>query len=218
MQTKEQRITTIFFDIGNVLVAWDWTHCHAELARLSGKSVSELEEVFWGAGEGDPAGVEHLYGTGLVTTDEFVELVRKRVASCLAREHFERLWNGIFTPIRPMLELVERLKRAGLRLIIISNTNELHFTYEYGAFPALSRFDDFVLSYEIGACKPDDRIWRAALAKAATPSEACLFVDDYPVNVEAFYTRFGVKGFVYEQENHAALEAFLRDHGVVRDQ
>ncbi|MDP3963083.1 MAG: HAD family phosphatase [bacterium] len=207
------KIKTIFFDIGNVLVAWDWTGCYAALARMSGKTIAELERIFWGNGEGDPEGIEHQYGRGLVTTDEFLRLMRERIPHGMTREQTERLWNGIFTPIPPMLALVERLKHAGLRLVIISNTNEMHLRHLRNVTPELARFDDVVLSYEVGALKPDDRIWEAALSTAAASPEECLFVDDYAANIEAFQQRFGVRGFVFAQDRFGAFAKFLKNHG-----
>ena len=151
---------------------------------------------------------------GLVTTDQFIRLMQERVTPHSTSKDLERLWNGIFTPIPQMLALVGKLKRAGYRLVIISNTNEMHATYLKSVTPALAHFDDLVLSYEVGALKPADEIWQAAMQKAAASPQECLFVDDYAANIDAFKKHFSVSGFVFTPDRFGVFAKFLRTHGV----
>ncbi len=49
----------------------------------------------------------------------------------------------------------------------------------------LRQFHDYVLSYQVGAAKPEAKIYREAIARAQCSPEECLFIDDLAVNVEA---------------------------------
>ena len=63
----------------------------------------------------------------------------------------------IFTPNTELWPILEKLKAEGSRLVLISNTNECHFDYALSHFAVLKLFDHFILSYEVGACKPSPR-------------------------------------------------------------
>jgi putative hydrolase of the HAD superfamily len=81
------------------------------------------------------------------------------------------------------------------RLVLLSNTNELHATHFRAQFAAtLDHFDALVLSHEVGARKPDPRIYAACQAGHAAGEY--LFLDDLPTNVEAARA-LGWKGIVY---------------------
>jgi len=45
-------------------------------------------------------------------------------------------------------------------------------------------FDAQVFSYQVGALKPDPRMYRAILAALDVPPEESLFIDDAPANVQ----------------------------------
>jgi putative hydrolase of the HAD superfamily len=70
-------------------------------------------------------------------------------------------------------------------LLALSNTNSIHFAMLKDAYPLLRHFHDFVLSYEVGAAKPDAKIYREAIARAQCRPEECFFTDDMAVNIEA---------------------------------
>jgi putative hydrolase of the HAD superfamily len=52
-------------------------------------------------------------------------------------------------------------------------------------YPLLGHFDDFVLSYEVGALKPDAKIYQEAIQRSGCLPGECFFTDDIAINVEA---------------------------------
>ncbi len=70
-------------------------------------------------------------------------------------------------------------------MLALSNTNPIHFAMVKEAYPLLRQFHDFVLSYEVGAAKPEAKIYREAIVRARCNPEECFFIDDLAVNVEA---------------------------------
>lgn len=88
--------------------------------------------------------------------------------------------------IRPeAVDAVERVRRAGLRLAILSN--ELDLFYGEGLrsrLPLLERFECIVDATHTGVLKPDPRAYHDCLQRLGLPASACVFVDDQPRNVE----------------------------------
>ena len=69
--------------------------------------------------------------------------------------------------------------------LLTMNTNPIHFAMLKEAYPLLAHFDDFVLSYEVRAAKPEAKIYHDAMARVQCKPEACFFTDDLAVNVTA---------------------------------
>jgi len=92
--------------------------------------------------------------------------------------------------------VIDRLKRAGLRLIVVSNTCPPHVEWIGRKWDLLERFDALVFSYEVGAMKPGPEIYRAAIEVSGCEPAECFFVDDLPENVEAARA-LGLAGTVF---------------------
>ena len=60
----------------------------------------------------------------------------------------------------------------------------IHAEYVFRTFPVLDAFDFKVMSFQVGAMKPDSRIYEAALALADCSPHECFFIDDMIENVE----------------------------------
>lgn len=205
------RISTLFFDIGNVLMRFDWKAAYKIFSRRSGKSHKELERVFWGVSQ--QTGLEHLYERGMLTTPQFHAAFTEQLFPVTFGE-LRFLWNGIFSPIVPMHELAWRLRGAGYKLFIISNTDDLHFTHLLNTYRVFDAFDGFALSHIVKALKPEPKIFETALALAGVPGSECLYADDVPEYVAAFRKRHGVDGFVFQEDRFAEFEEFLRSRGM----
>jgi putative hydrolase of the HAD superfamily len=105
-----------------------------------------------------------------------------------------------------------QLKAAGYRLGILSNTSPAHWEFiADGRFTLIrSFFDVCVLSYQVGAMKPEAEIYRAAEVRAGVAAEHVFFVDDRAENVA------GARccGFdAVQYTTAAALAADLRQRG-----
>jgi len=96
-----------------------------------------------------------------------------------------RIWSDIFEPMEGMEAMLRALREQGLRLVLLSNTNEWHFDFCARRFPALQLFHAHALSFRLKCRKPDPAIFRKALALGeAAPAEA-LFIDDIQAYVES---------------------------------
>src|SRR5262245_42465257 len=78
------------------------------------------------------------------------------------------------------VELLDELRGQGVRLFALSNWSAETFPIAFDRYPFLAWFDGIVISVEVGAAKPDVRIFQALIEPPET-----VFVDDSEPNVTA---------------------------------
>lgn len=170
----------IYFDLGNVLLFFDHHRAARQMAKVAGIDAERAYQVVFGTD------LEHRYETGEVDDRQFYE------AFCGAtdtRPDFDALTlagSEIFTPNVSLIPIVAALQSAGCRLGILSNTSPAHWHYcTDGRYIMIRRaFDVYALSFEINACKPDAKIFKAAAELAGVEPEEILFFDDIAGHVE----------------------------------
>ena len=171
-------IKTIIFDLGGVIVPLDFERAYS---RIGSSSPYPVEEIPKRIGSTD---LVRRYESGLVTTPDFVEQISHLLDLKVDHEEFCELWSSIFPPYTLIPDaLLEDLK-GYYRLLLLSNTNEIHFSMIRARYPILRHFDDFVLSYEVKALKPAPVIYQEAIARAGCPAEECFYTDDVAAYVE----------------------------------
>ncbi|MBI3184391.1 MAG: HAD-IA family hydrolase [Myxococcales bacterium] len=147
---------------------------------------------------------------GLIRGEGLRAELCRRLGADIPREEFLELWSCHFTVNRPLLPCVEALI-GRVKLLLLSNTNDLHWEYLRPKLPLLERFDHLLLSYELGLIKPEPAIYLRALELSrAAPVEA-VFFDDLPDYVEAA-CRVGIHGRLFREP--AELCAQLRALGL----
>lgn len=133
--------------------------------------------------------INNKYEKGEISTQEFVSFYTK-LANIKEIEAID-LWNGLILnfPLHRLDFIKNLAKQKKYKLILLSNTNELHINHIkeyipfYEGFKAC--FDAFYLSHEIGLRKPDSDIYEFVLAQNKLKPEECFFVDDTIENTEA---------------------------------
>jgi epoxide hydrolase-like predicted phosphatase len=94
-----------------------------------------------------------------------------------------------------MVDLVRRARASGVRTALVSNSWGLHY---YPTELLEEVFDTVLISGEVGLRKPHADIYRLAAERLGLKPEECLFVDDFPPNVEAA-RELGMSGYVHEE-------------------
>jgi glucose-1-phosphatase len=183
------------FDIGNVLVRFDFAPATARLADLSEVSASEAMALI--------SPFKDDLESGRISSQDFV-------TQCLAltrfhgtEEDFITLWCDIFTENAPMIALVEELAKEH-PLYLLSNTNALHKDWLFARFPVFQHFKGGIFSHEAGCMKPHDEIYEAALSQLGLDPAETLYIDDLSDNIVAG-ERFGFVCHQYSPDNHQAL-------------
>ncbi|MGQ9493501.1 MAG: HAD family hydrolase [Anaerolineae bacterium] len=102
------------------------------------------------------------------------------IRQLLARDAEKSLWTYTYPWVH---EALERLKRQGYRMSVISNADG-HVAQELDYVGLAHYFEEIFDSHLIGYAKPDPRLFEHALAKLGLRPAECLFVGDvYYVDV-----------------------------------
>ncbi len=172
-------IKAILLDLGNVIVPVDFNRCHAAFSKVSSLPPTEIPARL------RPTGVGERFETGRMSPEEFASEVCETLDMHVDYGQFWEIWSTIFLPETLLSESLLAGLRRRQRLVLLSNTNAVHFRVVQERYPLLQHFDDFVLSYRVGATKPSPAIYREATARAGCRPEECFFTDDVGKFVEA---------------------------------
>jgi glucose-1-phosphatase len=184
-------IKTLIFDFGNVVGFFDHRLTTRRLVRYSTLPADTLHANLF-ASE-----LEDDYEAGRLTTAEFVQEIRRVCLLDCADEVIATAWADIFAPNPDICDLIPRLK-PHYRLLLGSNTNELHSLHFLKQFEStLSLFDAIVLSYAVGARKPQAAFFQHCVKAAGGDPSQCVFIDDLEANV-AGARACGLHGIVYK--------------------
>lgn len=88
-------------------------------------------------------------------------------------------------PNQPMIDWAAAVQRAGIATGILSNMGDAMETGIVARFPWIAGFRHCTFSHSLGIAKPDERIYRHAIAAVGEPAAATLFIDDRVENVDA---------------------------------
>ena len=193
----------VIFDLGKVLVDFDDNIAVTRIAARSTLSPAEVKRFFFQS---------HLlvdYESGLLTRREFFKEVRKVAGFRGTIGEFGEFFADIFTPIPPMIEIHAGLRRRGIPTCIFSNTNDLAVEHIRRNFPFFRDFDGYIYSYEVGAMKPEAKIYEVLEKLVRRRGAEILYLDDRPENVAAGTAR-GWQTILHEtpEKTRMALENF----------
>jgi len=191
--------------MGKVLIPFDFARGYRAMESFCDYPAAEIPKRI------ASTDLVHRFETGLVEPPDFVAQLSRILDLRVSYDQFCEIWSSIFLPDA----LVPETMLAGLgeryRMLVLSNTNPLHFAMVRRNYPLLRHFDDLILSYEVKAMKPSPEIYRAAIARAGCRPEECFFTDDIPAYVEAA-RREGMDAVRFE--SCAQLERDLAARGI----
>ncbi len=127
---------------------------------------------------------------------DFFAKLREKYKLELEFDEFKDIWNIIFQEDPEVNEAIRYLKNKGYPVFLLSNTNELHFSYIMERYPIVHSLDEWILSYEIGAKKPKQKIYDAIFERTDAVRSEVLYIDDIRENVEAA-KNYGLQGLVF---------------------
>src|SRR3990172_3084897 len=196
--TDGREIRLIISDFGGVICTFDYRiFCQ----RLAGRTGRTTDQVF-AAAFGDR--LQREFETGRLSGPAYHRAVMDRLGADVPYEEFFPMYGDIFTEIPATCDLLRRL-HARYLLYLLSDTNEIHFGYVRETVGILRVFRECIVSYQVGAMKPDPRIYGEALRRSGLPATACVFVDDRPANVEGA-VRVGMHALLFQSAEQCAAE------------
>lgn len=191
-------ITTVFFDLGNVLLDFDFGRAAKKLSALIHRPEPEITWTVATVVE------RTRYEFGQTSTKDFHEQMCRALGVSMPLGEFRELWSDIFVENDEMVALAVSL-RGKIPRFILSNTNDLHIDFIRERFPFFAGFEGYVYSHEERVGKPDARIYEIALRRAGTDAAHSLFIDDRAENVIGART-VGMHAIHYANRAHALKE------------
>jgi len=200
-------IKNIVFDMGNVLILYDANRYIETYCKGDEKDKKLLlEEVF--------QSVEWVStDRGTMTDEQAVASICKRIPKRLHETVTQMFyhWHEDIPKFPKMEAVILRLKRAGYRIYLLSNTCKNYHTFRIN-IPAISQFDGEFISADWHLLKPGEEIFRTFCSHFGLVPAECFFVDDLPANVEGA-TFIGMQGHIFRRDVEA-LERALKEAGI----
>lgn len=194
-------ITTLFLDIGGVLLSNGWDRAARKRAAAQFTlDLPELEER------------HHLtfdtYEEGKLTLDEYLDRIVFYEPRTFSRDDFRNFMYAQTEPYPEMIDMICKLKKAyGLKIAIVNNEGRELNEYRIQHFGLNQFVDFFVSSCFVHFRKPDADIWRIALDIAFVQPEQVLYLEDRAMFVSVAES-LGIKGLLHSsyEDTKAQLE------------
>lgn len=186
----DNRIRNIVFDLGKVLLSYDW-ESYLESFKFDKKTYEIMADAIfrnrvWEMGD-----------EGIVTPDEWIELFVKNAP--LYEAEIRDILSGIKKTISPMdytNDWIQYFKNKGYHLYYLSNYSEKLYIETKHDMQFIEEFDGGIFSYRVKCIKPEEKIYRILLDTYQLNPKETLFFDDRKENVSAAI-KMGIQGVVF---------------------
>ena len=188
-------ITTLFLDIGGILLTNGWDHLmRRDAANTFNLDYDEMNER------------HHLtfdtYEEGKISLDEYLNRVIFYQDRHFSRDEFKAFMFAQSQPYPPMIDLIRNLKkRYHLRIAAVSNEGRELTVHRIKKFELGQFMDFFIASCFVHYRKPDPDIYHIALDIAQVRPEQVAYLEDRPMFVHVA-SRLGLHGI-----HHTSLES-----------
>lgn len=201
--TSSSGVTTLFLDIGGVLLTNGWDRKArvraADKFELNQEEVDERHHLTFDT-----------YEEGKLSLDEYLNRVVFYEKRPFSREEFKSFMFAQSQPFPEMIEFVKDLrKQYNLRVAVVSNEGRELTIYRVRQFQLNTFVDFFVSSCFVHFRKPDADIYRMALDIAQASPEQVIYIEDRSLFVEVAQG-LGIRGIVHTEYKNTreAMEAF----------
>ena len=199
------RITTLFWDIGGVILTNGWdTRSRREAAarfHLDWEEFQERHELSFPA-----------FDSGNISLNEYLDRTLFYRPREFTREEFTAFMFAQSKGYPEPRALLDAAARTGKYFIGAINNEPLELNeYRIEAFRLRKDFQVFFSSCYLHARKPEEMIYRIALEVTQRPAQECVFIDDRSLNLEN-PRRMGMNTIHYQSA--AQLRQELQTYGV----
>ncbi|GAB3791107.1 HAD family phosphatase [Spirosoma horti] len=183
-------ITTLFIDIGGVLLTNGWDQAaRSRAAETFDLDLPDLEER------------HHLtfdtYETGKLTLDDYLSRIVFYKRRHFSMDSFREFMFAQSQPYPEMIALIRHLKeRYRLKIAVVSNEGRELNMHRIQTFRLTEFIDFFVSSSFVHLRKPDADIFQMAIDLSQTPTNQIIYIDDRPLFV-AVAAKLGIQGICH---------------------
>lgn len=192
-------ITTLFWDIGGVILTNGWDREARKQAvaafQLDPEEFQDRHDLSFPA-----------FDTGHITLNQYLDRTLFYRPRPFTREEFTAFMFAQSEEYPETRAILSKLARTGRYFIAAINNEPLELNqYRIAAFHLRRDFQVFFSSGSVYARKPDEAIFRIALAVTQRPPEECAFIDDRSINLEN-PRRLGMRVIHYQDAPRLILE------------
>jgi putative hydrolase of the HAD superfamily len=185
-----QQITTLFVDIGGVLLTNGWDHHARERAattfRLDFSEFNELHQVVFAS-----------YEEGKLSLEDYLSRTVFHEPRGFTRHQFQEFMFAQSRAHPEMIELIVQLKSQNkLKIVVVSNEARELNAHRIRKFRLDAFVDAFISSCFVHLRKPDADIFRLALDVAQVPAEQVVYIENTPMFVDVA-AGLGIRGVVH---------------------
>ena len=171
-------VTTLFLDVGGVLLNNGWDH-HAR------RRAAQHFKLKWAEMEERHALTFETHEEGKLTFEEYLGRVVFYQKRPFTRAQFRRFMCAQSKPYPEMIELITQLKlRHRLKIIVVSSEARVVNDYRIHKFKLHGFVDSFISSCFVHIRKPDADIFRLALDIAQTPVRQIVYIENTTMFVQ----------------------------------
>ena len=179
MERATSSPTTVTFDLGGVLIDWNPRYLYEKLfddeAEME-RFLSEVTTQEWNAAQ----------DAGRPWSEAVAVLTAKFPDHRDLIDAYHTRWPEMLgEAIHGTVAILDELRARGVRLYALSNWSAETFPVALERYPFLGWFDGIVISGEVGAAKPDVRIFQTLIDRHEIEPSETVFVDDNEPNVIA---------------------------------
>lgn len=202
----KKRYDVIAFDLGNTLIRFDHNIAVKKLENRFGIDPKVTYQLFF------DSPLTHLFEKGAISPEEFYKEASRLIGIDISYEEFMPLWNDIFWEDTDSCSIARKLK-GPYRLFLLSNVNKSHFEHIRVRFDIIKIFDELILSFAVGAMKPEKAIYDRVVSLAGGDPSRVLYIDDREDLVKEA-SGLGIDSIKYEGAPNLSKELAAR--GVVK--
>jgi 2-haloacid dehalogenase len=171
--------TAVIFDLGGVLIDWDPRYLYRRLFTDAAAMESFLAEVTTPAWNAEQ-------DAGRPWAEAVAMLAERHPEQRDLIVAYHQRWSEMLAgAIDGTVAILQELRGSDVRLFALSNWSAETFPIARQRFPFLAWFDGIVISGDVGAAKPDARIFEHLVITYGIEPADAVFIDDNASNVEA---------------------------------
>jgi glucose-1-phosphatase len=170
MPTKKYSV--IVFDLGNVLLPFNYDLVTEKFNKRKPGLGDKFKKLY-----AENYDIHKRFERGEIFVEDFLTIMMDWLEGKVYGKEFCKIFSDVFTVNQELVDLLPELKK-NYTLVLLSNTNYIHKKYGYGNKEFLKLFDKLFLSHEVGAIKPEKKIYKVVEEYTGKPSQEHFFIDD----------------------------------------
>lgn len=169
---ENQKYSVIVFDLGNVLLPFNYDLVTRAFNKRAAGLGDKFKKLY-----AENYDIHKKLERGDLFYEDFLTIMLDWLEGKVLGKEFCKIYSSVFSVNKALVEILPSLKEK-YQLILLSNTNYIHYKYGYKHYEFLKLFDKLFLSYQIGALKPEKKIYKTVEEFTGKPSNEHFFIDD----------------------------------------